>query len=199
MKKRVLIATLYGSNAVMHSITKMSPEILILLVNKKPDKIQDESLSKIKDLLGKVIEIKVVKIDAYDIVDVAKKVVEVIDLQDNNNEILVNMTSGRKTMALGLIFASYARHNRVKKIAYYPEEKNEIVYLPRISFKLTSSQKKILEYLEENPGKNIKELSENVDLSTAMVYRAIDELKDMDLISAENGMELTDAGKIARL
>lgn len=37
-------------------------------------------------------------------------------------------------------------------------------------------------------------------MSTAMLYRAIDELKDMDLITAvEKGVELTDAGKIARL
>jgi len=32
-----------------------------------------------------------------------------------------------------------------------------------------------------------------------MTYRAIDELKDMDLVTTENGYKLTDAGKIARL
>lgn len=32
-----------------------------------------------------------------------------------------------------------------------------------------------------------------------MLYRALDELKDMDLVSTEKGIELTDAGKIARL
>jgi len=33
----------------------------------------------------------------------------------------------------------------------------------------------------------------------AMLYRAIDELKDTDLIITEDGLKLTDAGKIARL
>ncbi len=40
---------------------------------------------------------------------------------------------------------------------------------------------------------------QKVDLSTAMLYRAIDELKDMDLITTEDGIRLTDAGRIARL
>jgi hypothetical protein len=45
----------------------------------------------------------------------------------------------------------------------------------------------------------IGDLSKKIELSTAMLYRAIDELKDMDLISTEDGFKLTDAGKIARL
>ena len=36
-------------------------------------------------------------------------------------------------------------------------------------------------------------------LPVAMLYRAIVELKDMDLITSDGGFRLTDAGKIARL
>ena len=43
------------------------------------------------------------------------------------------------------------------------------------------------------------ELSKKIDLSTAMLYRALDDLRDMDLITTEDGYKLTDAGKIARL
>jgi len=200
MSKKVLIATLYGSDAVMLSITKLGPDRLILLLNKKPNSEQEKSFKIIKDSLGKVLEIKIVKVEMYDIVSIAEKVVEIIDMQPDEDDIYVNITSGRKTQAIGLLFAAYARHDKVKKIAYYPEDNNEIIYLPRISFKLTSSQKKILEYLNENKeGKSMKELSEKIDLSTAMLYRAIDELKDMDLVSTETGIKLTDAGKIARL
>ncbi len=199
MGKKVLIATLYGSSAVIYSITKLSPDRVILLVNKESNPKQEESIKKIKEAFGSFIDIKTVKIDAYDMVKTATKTVEIIDLQPSEEDIYINMTSGRKTMALGVIYASYARHNRVKRIVYYPEEKNETILLPRISFKLTSSQKQILEYLEEHNGISIKELSEAVDLSTAMVYRAIDELKDMDFVSTENGLELTGAGKIAKL
>jgi CRISPR locus-related DNA-binding protein len=198
--KKVLIATIYGSDPIMFSVTRLGPDRLILLVNKEPNSEQEKSLKLIKDSLGGVLEIKQIKIDVYDVVSIAEKVVEIIDMQPGEDEIYVNITSGRKTQSIGLLFAAYARHSRVKKIAYYPEDSKDVVYLPRISFKLTSSQKRILEYLHSSKGdKNMKDLAEKIELSTAMLYRAIDELRDMDLVSTENGIKLTDAGRIARL
>lgn len=200
MGKKVLIATLYSPEPVILATTRLGPERLILLLDKEPSKEQEKSLRLIEDSLGKVIEVKAVKTDVYNIVDVATKCVEIIDMQPKEDSIYVNITSGRKTKAIGLLFAAYARHDRVKKIAYNPEEdKNAVVYLPRLSFKLSESQKKILEYIDRDKYENISDLSKKIDLSTAMLYRAIDELKDMDLITTEEGLRLTDAGKIARL
>lgn len=200
MGKKVLIATLFNPEPVLLASTRLGPEKIILLVSKDTTKEQEVSVKLIQDSLGKVIDVKVVKIDVYDIVEVAKKVVEIIDLEASENEIYVNITSGRKTQAIGLLLASYARHERVKKIAYNPEEdKGSIVYLPRLSFRLTDSQKKILEELGNKKYESIGDLANKIELSTAMLYRAIDELKDMDLVSTEKGLELSDAGKIARL
>jgi len=200
MGKKVLIATLYSPEPVILATTRLGPERLILLVDKTPNKEQEASIKLIEDSLGKVIEVKIVKTDVYDIVEIAKECVKVIDLQPQEDEVYVNITSGRKTKAIGLLFAAYARHERVKKIAYNPEEdKGSIVYLPRLSFKLTDSQKKILEVIGHGKYENIGDLAKNVDLSTAMLYRAIDELKDMDLVTTEEGIKLTDAGRIARL
>jgi len=200
MGKKVLIATLYSPEPVILATTRLGPERLILLIDKTPNKEQEESLKLIQDSLGKVIEVKVVKTDVYDIVEVAKECVKIIDLEPDGNEIYVNITSGRKTKAIGLLFAAYARHDKVKKIAYNPEDdKNAIVYLPRLSFKLTDSQKRILEEIGNGKYDSIGDLAKKIDLSTAMLYRAIDELKDMDLITSEEGLKLTDAGKIARL
>lgn len=200
MGKKVLIATLYSPEPVILATTRLGPERLILLVDEEPNKEQESSIKLIQDSLGKVIEVKIVKTDVYDIVEVAKKAVEVIDMQPKEDHIFVNITSGRKTKAIGLLFASYTRHDRVSKIAYNPEEdKGSIVYLPRLSFKLTESQKKILEEVGKKRYHTMKDLAEKIDLSTAMLYRAIDELKDMDLIITEPEIELTDAGKIARL
>ena len=201
MVKKVLIATLYRPEPVILATTRLGPERLILLVDEEPSKEQEKSLKIINDSLGKVIDVKVVKTEVYNIVNVAKKAVEIIDLQPTEDEVYINITSGRKTKAIGLLFAAYARHDRVKKIAYNPEEdRNAVVYLPRLSFKLTLSEKKILEMLDKK-GKydNIMDLAKDVDLSTAMLYRSIDELKDKDMVTTENGVELTDAGKIARL
>ena len=200
MAKKVLIATLYNPEPVILATTRLGPERLILLVDKEPSSEQEKSLKIINDSLGKVIEVKVVKTDVYDIVSIATKCVEVIDLQPKEDSIYINITAGRKTKAIGLLFAAYARHERVKKIAYNPEEdKSSVVYLPRLSFKLSESEKKILEYIDSGKYENTSELAKKIDLSTAMLYRAIGELKDMDLITDDDALKLTDAGKIARL
>jgi CRISPR-associated protein Csa3 len=203
MSKKVLLATLYNSEPIILAATRLSPERLILLIDKEPNKEQSESLKLIQSSLGQVIDVKVVKTEVYDIVAVAKKCVELIDMQPKEDIIYVNITSGRKPKALGLLFAAYARHDKIKKIAYNPEEdKASIVYLPRLSFKLSESQKQILEKIEQNKYESISDLAAKVDLSTAMLYRAIDELKDIDLIESDQtnkAFKITDAGKIARL
>ena len=57
----------------------------------------------------------------------------------------------------------------------------------------------ILEALEKGKYKTIKDLSKKVKLSTAMLYRAIDELQDNDFVTVDGEIKLTDAGRIARL
>src|SRR3989338_1519710 len=159
MGKKVLIATLYSPEPVILASTRLGPDRLILLVDKEPSKEQNDSLKLIQESLGKVIEVKSVKTDVYDIVKIAEKAVEVIDMQPKEDHIFINITSGRKTKAIGLLFAAYARHDKVSKIAYNPEEdKTSVIYLPRLSFKLTESQKTILEALDKGSYENITEL-----------------------------------------
>jgi len=200
MGKKVLIATLYNPDAVMLAVTRLGPERLFLLVNKESNKQQEDSLKLIQESLGKVIDIKIKKTEVYDIVAIAKDSVDIIDAQPKEDTIYVNITSGRKTQAIGLLLAAYARHDKIKKIAYNPQEdKASIVYLPRLSFKLTESAKKVLEAVGNGKFESTSDLANKVEMSTAMLYRAIDELKDMDLLTTEEGIKLTDAGKIARL
>ena len=199
--KKVLIATIYNAEPVLLASTRLGPDILILLVDEEPNKEQNEAIKTIQTSIGKVLEVKLVKTDVYDIVKVARKCVEIIDMQHKDDIIYVNITSGRKTKAIGLLFAAYARHEKVAKIAYNPEEdKTSVVYLPRLSFNLTESQKTILELLDKGKYDSITDLAAKIELSTAMLYRAINELKDFDFIEVDDsGIRLTDAGKIARL
>ena len=199
---KVLIATLYHPNPVLSAANRLGPDRLILLIDHKPDKEQEKSLKLIKESIGRVVDVKVIKTEVYDIVKVAEKGVEIIDMQPKDDEIFVNVTSGRKTKALGLLFAAYARCSKVKKIAYNPEEQDPfVVWLPKLSFKLTESQKSVLNSLAEKDYSNITltELADKIGISRAMLYRNIDELRDMGYISTEDGLILTDAGKIARL
>ena len=202
MMAKVLIATLYSPDPVLLAANRLGPDRLILLIDYKPNKEQEESLKLIQESLGRVVDVKPVKTEVYDIVGVAEKCVEIIDMQPKDDEIFINITSGRKTKALGLLFAAYARNTRVKKIAYNPEEdKTAVIWLPKMSFKLTKSQKKVLELLADKDYVKISltDLAEKIDISRAMLYRNIDELRDMGYVSTEDGLKLTDAGRIAKL
>ncbi|MFQ5620864.1 MAG: CRISPR-associated CARF protein Csa3 [Candidatus Nanoarchaeia archaeon] len=197
---KVLIATLHSAEPVLLSANRLGPDRIILLVNKEKDKVIEASLKTIKDSLGRVIDVKVVKTDAYDVVAVATKAVEIIDLLPTEDQVYVNITSGRKTQAIGLLFAAYARSNQVKKVAYSPTEPvNTLTYLPKLSFNLTESQKLVLEAIGNSKFKSHTELAEKVEISKAMLYRNIKDLEDMGLIETEEGFKLTDAGRIAVL
>ena len=76
------------------------------------------------------------------------------------------------------MFAAYARHDKVKKIAYNPEEdKTSVVYLPRLSFKLSESEKTVLRQIDEGKYESIKDLAKKLICLPLSLYRAIDELK----------------------
>ena len=199
---KVLIATLYSPDPVLLAANRLGPDRLILLLDETDQKTQEQSYKLIQESLGRVVDVKKVKTEAYDIVKIAEKCVDIIDMQPKNDEIFINITSGRKTKALGLLFAAYARCNRVKKIAYNPEEdKTAVVWLPKLSFKLNESQKKVLTTLAEKDYSKLSliDLAEKIGISRAMLYRNIDELRDMGYITTEEGPQLTDAGRIARL
>lgn len=200
---KILISTVYGPDPVLLSCTKISPSKLILLVTDASDKTIKASLDLIKKSIGRVIELEVVKIPQYDILKIAEIVVELIDKIHLNNEVIINITSGRKTQSMGVLFGAYARKDHVKKIAYYPdgEEKGNVVYLPLLSMKLTDSQERILDSIKSNKVQSYKSLADATGLSSAMVYRSIDELLNSGLIekTKDEGIRLTDAGKLMRL
>ncbi len=194
---RVLIATTYRFEPVMASTTKVSADRLILLIDKKPDDKQKKSVDLIKKSLGSVLEIKTIGIDVYDIVAIAKKSIEIIDLLSDKDEIYIDITSGRKTQAFGLLFGSYARSDRIKKIMYVKEEDKKIITLPKLSYSLTSGQKRIVEYISKNNIESMTDFSEEVNVSRGMLYKHIKELKDMDIIEeTPEGIQLTDYGRI---
>ena len=197
---KILIATLYAFEPVMASATKISADRLILLVDEEPDKTQQKSLDIIKQSLGSFLEIKTVATDIYDIVEVAKETVKILDLMSDKDEIYIDITAGRKTKALGLLFGSYARINRVKRIMYVKEENKQIVTLPRLSYSISPGQHKIITYLLNHEVKTMSDFSSDVGVSQAMLYKHIKELKDMDVVEETNeGIKVTDYGRIVVL
>lgn len=197
---KVLLATLYVFEPVIAASTKISADRLILLIDTEPDSTQQKSLDIIKQSLGSVLEIKTVKTDVYDIVEVAKETVKIIDLLSDKDEIYVDITAGRKTKALGLLFGAYARSDRIKRIMYVKEENKQVVNLPKLSYNITPGQLKIIESLLQGNAKSMADLAEKVDVSKAMLYKHIKELKDMDVVEdTKEGIQLTDYGRIVVL
>jgi CRISPR locus-related DNA-binding protein len=196
---RVLITTTYSSDSIILAITRLSIERVYLLVDKKPEGLQKETIDLINKTFSSVIEIKEKKIELYDFVEVAKTVTDLIDAISRKDEIYINITPARKTQSLGLIFGCYARPKYVKRIFYITEETNDMITLPILSFDITDSQKEVLDNIEKID--TSKALAEEVETSRAMLYRNIKELLDRGFIEPKEkeGYKLTDAGKIARL
>ncbi len=197
---KVLLATIYVFEPIIASATKIGADRLILFIDKEPDEKQQKSLDVINQSLGAVLEIKTVATDIYDIVEAAKEAVRVIDLLSDKDEIYIDITSGRKTKALGLLFGAYARINRIKRIMYVKEEDKSIVSLPRLSYSITPGQHKIITYLLNHEITSMSQFARKIDMSQAMLYKHIKELKDMDIIEeSREGLRVTDYGRIVVL
>lgn len=196
---KVLVTSIYSFDSIMLAATKLGIDKLILMIDKNPDDHQKKAVEMVEKSLGKVVDIIKNKIDVYDIVSVASDMVNVLDSIGKEDQVYVNITPSRKTQALGLLFGSYARASKVKKIIYMKEEDKSIITLPKLDYNLTDAQKEILEKIRDNNFKSMAELSSNVKISKGMLYRSIKNLINLGLVYEEEGINLTDAGRIAVL
>jgi CRISPR-associated protein Csa3 len=196
---RVLLTTTYSSDSIVLAITKLSIERVYLLVDKKPDPTQKAAIDLINNTFSKVIEVKEKKIELYDFVSVANITSDLLDDISRKDEIYVNITPGRKTQMLGVLFGCYSRPKYVKRIFYVPEGTKEMITMPILSFDISKSQKDILDNVEKMD--TSKEFADELITSRAMLYRNIKDLLDRGFIEPKDGegYKLTDAGKIARL
>ena len=198
----VLISTLFNPDPVLLAITKLSPTRLILLVTDKNDKDISKAIKLIKDSIGRVISTEILEIPQYDILKISSKVIKLIDNIKSDQEIILNITSGRKTQSIGVLYAAFSRKKRIKRIAYYPEgeEKGKVIYLPIPSVQLKDSQINILKFIKKRKALSYKELENLTGLSTAMVYRAVEELINEGLVErTEKGLSITEAGLLVIL
>ena len=138
-----------------------------------------------------------IKTESYDIVKIAKSVVKIIEKEyTSGNEIVLHITEGRKTMAIGSMYAAYARKKMIKGIYYITEEKNELISLPILELQINETKGKIMkEFAKGNT--NIKNLAKLTGKTEAMIYAHISSLKTEGYISPKG--KLTDSGRIVIL
>ena len=191
-----LISTFYSLEPVMVAITKLSPEKLILLINEDVGKERLQSEVTLRETVGKVIEIETLNTSVYDVVKIARDTAEIIDNEKaNGKNIIVNVSGGRKTQALGALFGSYARHEKVERIVYLTEEDNEVVEIPKLNYGISPTKKLILEEMDKGDS-SVNNLSIKIGISRGMTYNHIRELREMGLIE-HNKLEITSAGQLA--
>ncbi|MDN5374057.1 CRISPR-associated transcriptional regulator Csa3 [Methanothermobacter thermautotrophicus] len=193
-----LISTIYSIEPVMFCITQFSPRKVVLLKEDKAPREKEQVEQVLRDTLGNFVEITTFETSLYDVVSIAKDMVEIIDEERaHGRRVVVNISCGRKTQALGALFGCYARNHDVQRIVYVTEEDNELIDLPILSFGISKTKKQVLEELKAGE-KSVKNLAVKIGISRGMTYNHIRELRDMGFIDREK-LEITSAGELAVL
>jgi len=197
MEESIVIATIYSYEPVIAGAVKLGATRLILLKDTQPSKEQEEAIEKARKALGEYVKIETIPTSVYDIYQVASDVVELIDSFSPDAKIYLNVSAGRKTKSLGLMFAGYARSSRIEKIIYITKEDQEVVTLPNLAFSLNNKQRKVLsQFIGQKPDR-LKEVYKSASISRATLFLMLKEFKRRGLMEQDNN--LSAAGKIALL
>ncbi|AKB19750.1 Transcriptional regulator [Methanosarcina sp. WWM596] len=161
-------------------------------------KLQSEEM--IEKTFKNALEVKKKYTAVYDTVRVAKDVAEIIeDEHARGNQVVVNVSGGRKPQAFGALFGAYARNDMVQRIVYVTEEDSFMIDFPVLSFNLSDTKKLILEEIHKEIS-SVSQIAAIAGISKGMTYNHLRELKAMGYIAdGENGYILTDAGRIASI
>jgi CRISPR-associated protein Csa3 len=200
MEKLTLITTVYKLEPVMAAVTKISPTKIVLLREEDApeEKIRTENM--IKEIFGKILKVDVKITSMYDLLEIAKDTVDVIEMENaKKSRVIINVTGGRKTQFMGALFGAYARKEMVEKVIYITEEDNEVIELPLLHFGLSKTKKRILEKIKKGEV-SVRNIAKLVGISRGMTYNHIRELKEGGFLGdSKEGLKITTAGKLAIL
>ncbi|MFA5382826.1 MAG: CRISPR-associated CARF protein Csa3 [Candidatus Micrarchaeia archaeon] len=195
---KTLMSTLYSAEPVVPSIHKFSPNKLILLTDEKPDEKAKKSINAIKEMFSKVMTIEIEYVKQYDIYQVAKKTIDIIEKEKSkNSDIYINITGGRKTLMLGVIYGAYARSEQICSIHYSTEENNEFIELPKLAYDLNEIERVLLETIEEKGAIKVNTLAEDLGKTRGLLYQYLKRLRMKGFVDED--FKITQAGKIAIL
>jgi len=196
-----LVSSFYSIEPFMPAALAFHPDKIILLIDadSKPEARHklDANIELVKKTLGTAIFVKTVPVKQYDLLDVAKKTVKLIEEEHGSgNRVYLNVTGGRRTVMMGALMACYTRSEMVERVVYSLEETNELIELPKLSMALSQTKRGILELLAKGR-KPIPEVAEKLEKTRGMVYAHLRELKALGYVNDD--FELTVAGRIALL
>ena len=140
----------------------------------------DEAVKKAEDLCSMLgIECEKVKVNGIEFEKNVETFREIINKEDNN--IIVNLTGGRKITSFALLYASLYEFQKIDKIVYVHD--NRIVEFPKIAhpYNLTKFERKILASLNEGE-KTITDLAKEFGVSLPAIIKYINALEQKRLV-----------------
>ncbi len=197
---RVVISTFFEGHATKKAIAKLSPEKVYLLIDEpKREEVRNKiknSFEEIKKFYQDILEVVPVKIRSYDIPYIIENVLKIIrDESKKESEIIIHISEGRKITSLALLFAAYSQREKVSKAYYVTEEEHELISLPLISFSLGGSKKKILQEIDKG-NYEVRKLEQKLNIKQSSIYQHLQELKEEGYIMNQDGLKLTELGRI---
>ena len=195
-----LIATIFYDDSIKLGITDYKIDKAILLEDESPGDTQKTTIKEVTKYFEKLVDFQVEKIAKYDIEKVVEKCLKIIDKIPKEEKIIIDITQGKRTQTIGLLFAAYKRFNRIEKIYYgmdIADKKYKALELPKFKFDITEKQRIVLEGIRDN--KIMNKIIVKGKVSRATAYSSVIELEEAALITKrekENKYSLTDAGKI---
>ena len=190
---KILISTIWKGSAVIQAIKLFSPNKVFFIADEPVEDIRNNSINMIKELFPN-LEYKTVSTKIYDIVGIAKSVMDIIE-SETGNEIIVHISEGRKTMGLGLLFGAYVKRELVSSAYYITEENSQLLSLPLLSFGVGESKKKLLTEISKGNGE-VKKIEKKLSIGPSAVYQHVQELKDEGYLEKDKELKLTDLGRI---
>lgn len=196
--KNTLIATVWFDDSIKLAVKQLNISKLILLEDEKPKDQQQKMIQDLTNFYKNIVEIKIEKIPKYDILEIVKKCMNIIEEESKESIVYVDVTQGKRTQFLGILFATYKKFEKVKQIIYAKEvgeKEYELMYLPKLKF--THTDQKILQAMQEGKTKNQIFEGENKLVSKGTYYTKMNELEQQGFVE-KKGTEysLTESGKI---
>ena len=161
-------------------------------------------LSRAEEDLG--IEVKVISKNQYKIGDLVKEMRKIISEEHNqNNQIYINLSGGRKTQSFSLYIAACLEGIKVEKAFYIAEEDNEFIEVPLIRSSVnTLLSKEKLEILAITEDKKLitnAMLTKILGKTKPLIHNYLKELQSLGYLSSTKSgkefvYEITEAGKM---
>lgn len=193
-----LIATFYNTEPFLPAALKYPSKKIILIVSTMNPEVK-KNVAKLEEFFKNFVDIETVVMDEKEeVVDIAKKTVELIDRESRPNvRLLVSIGGGSRTLAAGVLYGCYSRPNLVHKIFSNNPSRKEVIELPKLRYNLGEAKHRVLEKIASRGNKSINEIAKELHKTRGMLYQHLRELGDGGYV--DDDFKITDAGKLALL